>query len=59
MVTLSMWSALLNVTFTGHALVAFGDPDGQFAPIQDQHRMGQWGIRGTVILRAASVVAFA
>ena len=42
MVTLSMWSALLNVTFTGHALVAFGDPDGQFAPIEDQHRMDQW-----------------
>ena len=21
---------------------AHGDPDGQFAPIQDQHRMGQW-----------------
>ena len=30
------------MTFTGHALVAFGDLDGQFAPIQDQHRMDQW-----------------
>ena len=37
-----MWSALSNVPFTGRALVAFGDPGGQFAPIQDQHRMGQW-----------------
>ena len=42
MVPLSMWSALLNVTFTGHTLVVLGDPHGQFAPIEDQHRMEQW-----------------
>ena len=42
MVPLSMWSALLNVTFTGHSVVVLGDPDGQFAPIEDQHRMEQW-----------------
>ena len=32
LVTLSMWSALLNVTFTSHTLAAFGNPDRQFAP---------------------------
>ena len=42
MVTLAMWSALLNVTFTGHAVVVLGDYEGQFTPIQDQHRMDQW-----------------
>ena len=42
MVPVSMWSALLNVTFTGHSVVVLGDPDGQFAPIEDQHRMEQW-----------------
>jgi len=42
MVPMSMWSALLNVTFTGHTLVVLGDPHGQFAPIEDQHRMEQW-----------------
>ena len=42
MVPLSMWSALRNVTFTGHSVVVLGDPDGQFAPIEDQHRMEQW-----------------
>ena len=38
MVPLSMWSALLNVTFTGHALFVMGDPAGQFTPIEDSHR---------------------
>ncbi len=42
MVPMSMWSALLNVTFTGHTLVVLGDPAGQFTPIEDQHRMEQW-----------------
>ena len=42
MATLAMWSALLNVTFTGHAVVVLGDYEGQLTPIQDQHRMDQW-----------------
>ena len=42
MVTLAMWSALLNVTFMGHAVVVLGDYEGQFTPIQDQHRLEQW-----------------
>ena len=28
--------------FTGRSVVVLGDPDGQFAPIEDQHRMEQW-----------------
>ena len=39
MVPLSMWAALANLTFTGNIIIPAGDMDGQFLPIQDQHRM--------------------
>ena len=42
MVPLSMWSALLNVTFTGHAVFVMGDPAGQFTPVEDSHRQETW-----------------
>jgi len=39
MVPLSMWSALLNLKFTGNIIIAAGDMDGQFQPIADQHQL--------------------
>ena len=42
MVPMSMWSALLNMTFLGHALYVMGDYEGQFTPIEDSHRQHQW-----------------
>ena len=38
MVPLSMWAALANLAFTGNIIIPAGDIDGQFLPIQDQHR---------------------
>jgi len=39
MVPLSMWSALLNLKFTGNMIIVAGDMDGQFQPIADQHQL--------------------
>ena len=39
MVPLSMWSALLNLKFTGNAVIVAGDMDGQFRAIADQHQL--------------------
>jgi len=39
MVPLSMWSALLNLKFTGNIIIVAGDMDGQFQPIADQHQL--------------------
>jgi hypothetical protein len=39
MVPLSMWSALLNLKFTGNHIIVAGDMDGQFQPIADQHQL--------------------
>jgi len=39
MVPLSMWSALLNLKFTGNIVICAGDMDGQFQPIADQHQL--------------------
>jgi len=39
MVPLCMWAALANLAFTGNIIIPAGDMDGQFLPIQDQHRM--------------------
>ena len=39
MVPLCMWAALANLAFTGNVVIPAGDVDGQFLPIQDQHRM--------------------
>ena len=42
MVPMSMWSALLNMYFLGHAIYVMGDYEGQFTPIEDSHRQQQW-----------------
>jgi len=39
MVPLSMWSALMNLKFTGNIIIVAGDMDGQFQPIADQHQL--------------------
>ena len=39
MVPLCMWAALANLAFVGNIIIPAGDMDGQFLPIQDQHRM--------------------
>ena len=39
MVPLCMWATLANLAFVGNIIIPAGDMDGQFLPIQDQHRM--------------------
>ena len=38
-VPLSMWSALLNLKFTGNIVIVAGDMDGQIQPIADRNRL--------------------
>ena len=38
MVSIKLWSALANMQMTGNHFWLFGDCEGQFLPIQDQHR---------------------
>ena len=38
MVPLSHWAALANLKFVGNIVIALGDMDGQFLPIEDQGR---------------------
>ncbi len=38
MVSIKLWAALANVQRTGNHFWLFGDCEGQFLPIQDQHR---------------------
>jgi hypothetical protein len=37
-VSIKLWSALANMQMTGNHFWLFGDCEGQFLPIQDQHR---------------------
>ncbi len=38
MVSIKLWPALANMQMTGNHFWLFGDCEGQFLPIQDQHR---------------------